>query len=58
VSKFPVVLGSAPPRSAYGDPAWWALRKEEILEPTLEIVDPLNWTAEGGGTHKGQLNIG
>ena len=32
------VPGSAPP--AAGDPAWWAQRKEEILEPALEIVDP------------------
>src|SRR5437868_4955278 len=34
------VPGSAPPGSRYGDPAWWAQRKEEILEPALEIVDP------------------
>src|ERR1700757_2955228 len=33
------VPGSAPPAARYGDPAWWAQRKEEILEPTLEIVD-------------------
>ena len=32
--------GSSPPGSRYGDPAWWARRKEEILEPALEIVDP------------------
>jgi predicted TIM-barrel fold metal-dependent hydrolase len=32
--------GSSPPGSRYGDPAWWAQRKEEILEPALEIVDP------------------
>jgi L-fuconolactonase len=24
---------SAPPAARYGDPAWWAQRKEEILEP-------------------------
>ena len=34
------VPGSAPPAARYGDPAWWAQRKEEILEPALEIVDP------------------
>ena len=34
------VPGSAPPGTRYGDPAWWAQRKEEILEPTLETVDP------------------
>ena len=34
------VPGSSPPGSRYGDPAWWAKRKEEILEPALEIVDP------------------
>jgi L-fuconolactonase len=34
------VSGSSPPGSRYGDPAWWAQRKEEILEPALEIVDP------------------
>ena len=32
--------GSSPPGSRYGDPAWWAQRKEEILEPAIEIVDP------------------
>src|SRR6202035_4215198 len=36
----PAAPGSAPPASRYGDPAWWAQRKEEILEPALEIVDP------------------
>ena len=34
------VPGSAPPGSRYGEPAWWAKHKEEILEPALEIVDP------------------
>jgi hypothetical protein len=34
------VPGNSPPGSRYGDPAWWAKRKEEILEPALEIVDP------------------
>ena len=34
------VPGSSPPGARYGDPAWWAQRKEEILEPPLEIVDP------------------
>jgi predicted TIM-barrel fold metal-dependent hydrolase len=34
------VPGSAPPGARYGDPAWWAQRKEEVLEPALEIVDP------------------
>src|SRR5258708_7453031 len=34
------VPGSAPPGARYGDPAWWAQRQEEILEPALEIVDP------------------
>jgi hypothetical protein len=34
------VPGSPPPGTRYGDPAWWAQRKEEILEPALEIVDP------------------
>jgi L-fuconolactonase len=32
--------GNSPPAARYGDPAWWAQRKEEILEPALEIVDP------------------
>ena len=32
--------GNFPPGSRYGDPAWWAQRKEEILEPALEVVDP------------------
>src|SRR6516164_4437356 len=36
----PAVSGSSPPGARYGDPSWWALRKEEILEPVLEIVDP------------------
>src|SRR5438067_10471096 len=29
------VPGSAPPGARYGDPAWWAQRNEEILEPAL-----------------------
>jgi hypothetical protein len=32
--------GNSPPAARYGDPAWWAQRKEEILEPALEIIDP------------------
>ena len=32
--------GSSPPAARYGDPAWWAQRKEEILEPAIEIIDP------------------
>jgi len=45
----PVTPGSAPPGSRYGDPAWWAQRKEEILEPALEIVDPHHhlWDRKG-----------
>ena len=41
--------GSSPPGSRYGDPAWWAQRKEEILEPALEIVDPHHhlWDRKG-----------
>jgi L-fuconolactonase len=34
------VPDTSPPGARYGDPAWWAQRKEEILEPPLEIVDP------------------
>ena len=34
------ISGNFPPGSRYGDPAWWAQRKEEILEPALEVVDP------------------
>ena len=43
------VPGSAPPAARYGDPAWWAQRKEEILEPALEIVDPHHhlWDRDG-----------
>ena len=45
----PVTPGSSPPGSRYGDPAWWAQRKEEILEPALEIVDPHHhlWDRDG-----------
>jgi L-fuconolactonase len=41
--------GSSPPAARYGDPAWWAQRKEEILEPSLEIVDPHHhlWDRKG-----------
>src|SRR5207244_7816044 len=37
------------PGARYGDPAWWAQRKEEILEPALEIVDPHHhlWVRNG-----------
>jgi predicted TIM-barrel fold metal-dependent hydrolase len=43
------VPGSAPPGARYGDPAWWAQRQEEILEPALEIVDPHHhlWDRKG-----------
>jgi L-fuconolactonase len=30
----------SPPAPRYPDPAWLALRQEEIIEPGLEIVDP------------------
>jgi hypothetical protein len=40
VSHPAAVPGSAPPGARYGDPAWWAQRKEEILQPALKIVDP------------------
>src|SRR6516165_8220364 len=35
----------------YPDPAWLALRQEEIIEPELEIVDPhhLLWAPPGTG---------
>jgi hypothetical protein len=38
-----------PPPARYGDPAWWAQRKEEILEPALEIVDPHHHLWDRGG---------
>jgi L-fuconolactonase len=31
---------NSPPSPRYPDPAWLALRQEEIIEPGLEIVDP------------------
>jgi L-fuconolactonase len=43
------VPGGAPPAARYGDPAWWAHRKEEILEPALEIVDPHHHLWDRGG---------
>jgi L-fuconolactonase len=45
----PAASGSAPPAPRYGDPAWWAKRKEEILEPAIEIVDPHHhlWDRDG-----------
>src|SRR5215472_19341470 len=39
----PASTGAAPTPSynpQYPDPAWLALRQEEIIEPELEIVDP------------------
>ena len=36
----PVAAASPPPSASYPDPAWLALRQEEIIEPGLEIVDP------------------
>jgi predicted TIM-barrel fold metal-dependent hydrolase len=41
--------GTAPPAARYGDPGWWAQRKEEILEPALEIVDPHHHLWDRGG---------
>ena len=32
--------GNSPSNPRYPDPAWLALRQEEIIEPELEIVDP------------------
>ena len=32
--------GNPPPGASYANPAWLALRQEEIIEPGLEIVDP------------------
>src|SRR5690242_19085839 len=32
--------GASAPGARYGDPAWWAQLKEEILEPGLAIIDP------------------
>ena len=43
------VPGSSPPGSRYGDPAWWAQHKEEILEPALDIVDPHHHLWERNG---------
>jgi hypothetical protein len=31
---------NSPPSASYANPAWLALRQEEIIEPGLEIVDP------------------
>jgi L-fuconolactonase len=41
--------GNAPPAPRYPNPAWLAQRKEEILEPALEIVDPHHhlWDRDG-----------
>jgi predicted TIM-barrel fold metal-dependent hydrolase len=44
------VPGSAP-GARYGDPAWWAQRKEEILEPALEIIDPHHHLWDRNGHH-------
>ena len=32
--------GNSPPSLRYPDPAWLALRQEQIIEPELEIADP------------------
>src|SRR5207248_7786623 len=45
------VPGTAPPAARYGDPAWWAQRKEEILEPALDIVDPHHHLSDKSGHH-------
>ena len=36
----PGTTGNPPPGASYTNPAWLALRQEEIIEPGLEIVDP------------------
>jgi len=36
----PGAPANSPPSPSYPDPAWLALRQEEIIEPGLEIVDP------------------
>src|SRR5215469_11688110 len=50
----PASPGAAPTSSYnphYPDPAWLALRQEEIIEPELEIVDPHHhlWDRPGTG---------
>src|ERR1700745_1786131 len=36
----PAAAGNSPASPRYPDPAWLALRQEEIIEPGLGIVDP------------------
>src|SRR6516225_12049197 len=36
----PAATANSPPSPSYPNPTWLAQRKEEILEPGLEIVDP------------------
>src|SRR6516162_9259503 len=36
----PGAQANSPPSPSYANPAWLALRQEEIIEPGLEIVDP------------------
>ena len=41
------IPANSPPSPSYPNPAWLALRQEEIIEPGLEIADPHHhlWTA-------------
>ena len=41
------MVANSPPSPSYPNPAWLALRQEEIIEPGLEIADPHHhlWTA-------------
>ena len=42
--------GNPPPSPRYPDPAWLALRQEEIIEPGLEIADPHHHFGTAPGT--------
>jgi len=39
-TRDPAAVGNSTPSPSYPNPAWLALRQEEIIEPGLEIVDP------------------
>jgi hypothetical protein len=55
----PASTGAAPKsfyNPHYPDPAWLALRQEEIIEPALEIVDPTITCGTTRGTGFSSIN--
>jgi hypothetical protein len=50
-------VGNSPSNPRYPDPAWLALRQEEIIEPGLEIVIPHHHLWDRAGAERGRERV-